>query len=317
MEETLRRYKTHFLNQRFTEKSWHEYERNLIQLISWLYDNEIESLDAVTPEVLVKYGEFLRESTTIHRNTPISEKFYLQKLGSIRGFFKYLVDLEHLASNPALIAFPDLTPKHEKLARFLTPEELNEVIDNVSDPMELAVAYTLLSTGIRASELLSCNLHSLSLERKELRVIGKGGAERMTLLTDNDVGILRHYLLWRNPRAQDEALFISKRGVRLTYNQLHYIFAKIAKKTNIKLHPHLFRHTFATYMLEGGSNIKEVQTLLGHKRIDTTSRYTHITESMREKHGSIITSLQEKPSDSKQNSADKASKRKPKRKLLS
>ena len=307
MEETLQRYKTYFLNQGFSEKSWHEYERNLIQLVGWLGDNKVDSLDSVTPEVLVKYGDFLRETTTIHRGTPISEKFYLQKIVCIRGLFKYLIEEEGYSSNPALIAFPDLTPKHEETAGFLTSEQLDEIIDNVSDPMELAVVYTLVSTGIRASEIIECNLDSLDLDNKELKITGKEGVERCSELSDNDVEILRHYLLWRNPRAKDVALFVSKRGLRLTYNQLHYIFSKIGKKTSIHLHPHLFRHTFAASMLEEGKDLKQVQELLGHRRLDiTTSIY---------KSDIPTSTLQIEPSESSENGSDKVAKGKRRKKL--
>lgn len=290
LEVYLDKYKQYFLSQRFGERSWHEYERNLRHFLSWLNSKAITTLGQITPEVLVEYGNFIRNSYARHKNRPISESYYLHRIACIRALFTYLNNVEGYTKNPAKIVFPNLKPKERRLPKFLTPEDIRNLLGFPDYPLALAVVHALFNTGVRASELLGCNLHSLSIDRKELRVIGKGGEERAVPLTDKCTFILNHYLKWRGllPGVDTNALFVSKKGRKLSYNQLNYILKKLGEKLGFHLHPHLLRHTFATYMLEEGSTIREVQEILGHKRVETTARYTHITPGLKEKHETII-----------------------------
>lgn len=292
MKDYLQRYKMYFDGQGFEAKSWDEYERNITQFLNWL-ETRNTSLEKATDFTLIEYGNYLSKLTPhFHPERKLKPNTILQRKACIRAFFTYLVKVEGFKSNPSEVAFSNLH-QDKTFPDFLTPEEIHLVL-KVPSTLERAVFQILLSTGMRIGELLSCDLNSVSLELGEITVRGKGGDERRVLLDSQCSSVIREYLKIRG--SKPGPLFVVN-GEGMTYNQVYYVFGQVREKTGIwRLHPHLLRHTFATYMLSKGATIKEVQEQLGHKRLETTSKYTHPTKEMKERHDVIMADLKKEKS---------------------
>jgi len=272
---------------RMTEGSVIQYKNILSKLYRFL-QSKADSWSRVTPNVLASYKIYLSRQPGKEKDSYIKESTQIQHWACIRAFFRYLKDIKGIANESAIIVFSNLNPSTERdqEQERLTPEELDTLWRVCSpNPLYLAIISVLFFTGLRHSELIGCNLTNLSFKKKELRVFGKGRKWRTVFLTQDCIDDLNKYLPTRMVSLIDEdALFVSSRGKRITYDQLSYIFRKL-KIYIPRIRPHLLRHTFATYLLETGSTIREVQQQLGHKRLETTMRYTHIiTEEMKKKH---------------------------------
>jgi integrase/recombinase XerD len=149
-----------------------------------------------------------------------------------------------------------------------------------------ALMEVLYATGMRVSELCGLRVSDYNQEAMEMRVLGKGGKERIVLLNQSAQGWLSKYLseYWtklaegRTPQAE-HPLFVSRQATRLSSRSVHRIVMKHAIKAGINktITPHTLRHTFATHLLEGGADLRVVQDLLGHTTINTTQIYTHVS----------------------------------------
>jgi integrase/recombinase XerC len=203
-----------------------------------------------------------------------------RKLAAIRSFFKFLVRRGVVAKNPAeLIA----TPKKENRLPF----HLN--IDQATALMEAAhgdegqmlrdkaILETLYSCGLRVSELTGLDIGDLDLAGGMLRVLGKGGKERLVPVGGKAVAALREYLASRGEPVAG-ALFLNTRGNRINRRSVARIVdAHVLRIAAFKrISPHVLRHTFATHMLEGGADLRAIQELLGHASLSTTQKYTHV-----------------------------------------
>lgn len=149
---------------------------------------------------------------------------------------------------------------------------------------DLALAELLYGSGLRISEAMSLNTAQLNLQNATARVLGKGGKQRLAPLSDSSVEILERWLALRGallpPGAKDDdALFLGSRGGRLARRQAQRIIEDLCKRAGLAqtVSPHALRHSFATHLLEAGADLRSVQELLGHARLSTTQRYTHLS----------------------------------------
>jgi len=168
-------------------------------------------------------------------------------------------------------------PKREqKLPIWVTNEELHLMIDHAGSLRNKCIISLLFSAALRSAELVGLNRDDVDLDHQTVRVYGKGGRERIALFSPDTATLLRRYLATRND--DNPALFPSAINPRLSQRMLRDLVADTAKKAGIKkpISPHKLRHGGATYYLSHGLNLREVQTLLGHKRPETTAIYTHI-----------------------------------------
>ncbi len=207
-------------------------------------------------------------------------------LSGIRHFFRYL-ELENIITdNPAeLIELPKLK---KKLPEVLSTQEIRKLMDQVdlSHPLglrNLTIVELLYASGLRVSELCALRISDLYLDAEILRVIGKGDKERIVPMHTQAVEVLERYLAeWRElqrPKpGSEDIVFLSTRGGQLSRVMVFYILKELAKKSGVKknVHPHIFRHSFATHLVENGADLRAVQLLLGHESITTTEIYTHI-----------------------------------------
>ncbi|HEY6873072.1 MAG TPA: tyrosine recombinase XerC [Geobacteraceae bacterium] len=212
-----------------------------------------------------------------HRKSSIG-----RKLAAIRAFFKYLVRQGEAAKNPAeLVA----TPKREKRLPFhLNIDEVTALVEapGEGDLLALrdrAILETLYSCGIRVSELTGLDIGGVDLESGLVRVLGKGGKERVVPLGSYARRAIVSYLAARNHPPHDAPFLVNARGGRLTSRSVARIVDKhiLRLATIKKISPHTLRHTFATHMLESGADLRAIQELLGHASLSTTQKYTHVS----------------------------------------
>ena len=206
-----------------------------------------------------------------------------RKVASIKSFFKYLYNHDHIDHNPARRV---LFPKAERnLPRFLYFEQVKQMLDfpleSFIDFRDMALLEVFYSSGVRVSELVSADIADFSPEKGRLKVRGKGSVERVAFLTEESGRRVRRYLEERRVKfgCLSEPLFVNNKGGRLTVRGAFHIVSGRARKASIvlKVSPHTFRHSFATELLNRGADIRAVQEMLGHRNISTTQIYTHTT----------------------------------------
>jgi site-specific recombinase XerD len=211
-----------------------------------------------------------------------------RKIAALRAFYKYLKREGHRDDNPAL-EVP--SPKPEKrLPKVLTELEVAKVLRTTvagrSDEHRLrdrAILELLYASGIRRAELIGLNLEDVDLDRRTMRVTGKGNKQRMVLINTAAADAMRAYLGVR-PRSPDGAFFLSRRRRRLSARQAWVIFRTFAQLSGVAKHatPHVMRHSFATHLLENGADLMTIKELLGHESLSTTQIYTNVSlEHMR------------------------------------
>ncbi len=203
---------------------------------------------------------------------------YLDHLRIIfNGFFKWLVKKRVLTSNP--VDPLDTIKYQKKVKKPLSAEEVEKLRSSCQTERDLAIIECLYSTAVRASELLGLNRSDISFSQNDIIVLGKGNKERITYLNAKSHIHLKNYLDMRTD--DNPALFVSSKAPhdRLTRRGLEDIINRIAAAANVKnVHPHRFRRTSATDLLNAGMPIEQVQELLGHKSIETTRIYCTVNQ---------------------------------------
>lgn len=215
------------------------------------------------------------KSSSIHR-----------KLAVLRSFFKYLVNENLLPHNPFRYLSP---PKKESpLPRFLSENELSRILDgtaNVCDTLSLrnrALLELLYSSGLRIQEAVNLNIEDIDFWNGMLRVLGKGKKERLVPVGEKALKAIENYLAARKSGMlftpqKAGALFLNARGLRISTRGASKAIQQILRKISFPKHvsPHMFRHSFATHLLNHGCDLRTVQELLGHASLVATQRYTH------------------------------------------
>lgn len=210
-----------------------------------------------------------------------------RKLSALRSFYQYLMREGELDASP----FHHVrTPKLEKkLPAFLYVEEMKAILEAADGegPLGLrdrAIVEMLYAGGMRVSELAGLDKDHVDLKIGTALVFGKGAKERYVPIGDYALQALTRYLRDCRPALAHEgsgsALFLNHRGTRLTDRSIRRVLSKLVEKSAYgrRISPHMFRHSFATHLLEAGADLRTVQELLGHANISTTQIYTHVTK---------------------------------------
>ncbi len=211
-----------------------------------------------------------------------------RKLAALRTFYGHLVRRAVLPIHPLRGLGTPKQPRH--LPRFLSVDETVALLmaPDLRTPQGLrdrAILELLYASGLRVGELVRLDLGDVDWGRHELRVLGKGGRERLALVGRPALRALQAYLRsGRPPLAKERptaALFLNRFGGRLSDRSVRTIVSEHALLAGLEgdITPHTLRHTFATHLLEGGADLRIVQELLGHARLTTTQRYTHVTQA--------------------------------------
>ena len=213
-----------------------------------------------------------------------------RRVSAVRTYFRHLNLIGVRADNPA--AAIKLPRRGRGLPRVLSPAETERLIDAAtgSAPRTLrdrALVELLYGAGLRVSEAVGLEKGAIDLEDRVVRVLGKGGKERLVPLGRPAAEAARRYLALGRPhldRRYRPDLFLNARGGPLTRAGAFLILRRLAEKAGLepeRVHPHLLRHSFATHLLEGGADLRSVQEMLGHADLGTTERYTHVSDRRR------------------------------------
>ena len=211
-----------------------------------------------------------------------------RRVAELRSFGDFLVREQVLERNPFRMVDAPRVPK--RLPRYLTLAEVEALlaVPDTSTPLGLrnrAIIEVLHAAGVRVSELVGLDVADADLAQAQVRVVGKGGKERIGLLGRPAVHAVRAYLGAGRPallgRRPTNALWLNHRGGRLTARGVALMLTGAGKQADIRTHvsPHVLRHTFATHLLDGGADLRVVQELLGHANLATTQIYTHVSQS--------------------------------------
>jgi integrase/recombinase XerC len=215
----------------------------------------------------------------------ITKRSVARKLSAIRAFFDFLLAEGVVESNPAdEVSHPKL---ERSLPEFLSVEEVKCLLDAPAGDTTLgmrdrAILETLYSAGMRVAELAGIALDDLDLDDGVVRVVGKGEKQRNALLGRYAVAAIGKYLDARQELNRGHSrgrLFLSRTGRPLMERDIHRIVTRYARTLwgNRSVSPHTLRHSFATHLLDGGADLRDVQELLGHSSLSTTQIYTHVS----------------------------------------
>ncbi|WP_449287476.1 tyrosine recombinase XerC [Marinobacter sp. PE14] len=260
---------------RHSPRTCDSYQRDLLRLAEWLGRSGFVAWQRVTNHDLRRYV------ATLSREG-LSGRSIARHLSATRRFYQFLLREKLASDNPAL----DIrAPKSgRRLPRVADVDQLNHLLDGQpDDPLEvrdLCMFELMYSSGLRLAELASLDLDTVDLRSGEVRVVGKGGKERLLPVGRKAIAAIEAWLTYREALANvgEAALFVSQRGERLSHRSIQARLSRwgISRGADQKLHPHLLRHSFASHMLESSGDLRAVQELLGHADIATTQVYTHL-----------------------------------------
>lgn len=281
LRECIRQYIAEIQRQNASPHTIRNYRSDLEQFADYFHPPE-----SPTSQVDQLDLTLLREWLSVLYEQKLTTLSIRRKLASLRSLFKFLVQEKVVPSN---IAARLRTPKApQTLPKVMTAEKTNRILDAVAsgEPVELAqkerdltILELLYGCGIRVSELVGINLDDLDLSEAWLRVRGKGNKERQVPLGKKAVQAVERYLETRKPKADERALFLNHQGRRLTdrsVRKLVKLYALLITGDST-VHPHSFRHAYATHLLADGADLRAIQELLGHARLSTTQKYTQVS----------------------------------------
>ncbi len=276
--ELFGEYLTH--ERRLSKRTIEAYDRDIRDFARFVSDNEMpEDVNFISVLTVRAYLAFLYD-----KNSPTS---IARKLAALRSLFKFLKRRHMVLDNPAASVG---TPKiRKKLPTYLSVDEAVGLTtlggSKPADARDDAVIEVLYGAALRISELCSLDLDSYDLDGGTVRVVGKGGKERVVPLGREAVRAVRRYLPQREQvvrkgcRVDTNALFINRNGTRLTTRSIQRMVRNrgLSTGTRESVHPHALRHSCATHLLDAGADLRMIQEMLGHSSLSTTQRYTHIS----------------------------------------
>ncbi len=249
------------------------YSRDLSKLINYCHE-----LDILTVEQIQEHH--LRQLLATLRRQGLSKKSLQRWVSGCRSFFRFCQKQNIINKNPCDNI---QAPKPErKLPKALDVDEVSRLLNvkpqSFTDLRDFAILELIYSSGLRLTELVNIDIDHLDLRGQSLRVTGKGNKVRELPIGSCAVKALRQWLSVRAAAAEhdEKALFISRRGNRISARNVQQRLALLGRQHNLRLHPHMMRHSFASHMLESSGDLRAVQEMLGHADISTTQVYTHL-----------------------------------------
>jgi integrase/recombinase XerD len=242
----------------------------------WAEDRSVTKATEVTKQVLDRYRGYLFHYAK-RNGDPLSFRSQRSRLVPIRAWFKWLARQNYILFNPASeLELPKVErrlPKH-----VLTASEAEQVIAQATNVRDRAILETLYSTGMRRMELIGLRLYDLDAERGTVMVRqGKGRRDRMIPIGERAIAWIEKYLEVRS--GTGDVLFLNNMGEQFTPSQLTRLVRECVQRGEIGKRGscHLFRHTMATLMLEAGADIRFIQAMLGHVKLETTAIYAQVS----------------------------------------
>ena len=279
MNSILKKYKSYItLEQGLSNNTREAYLHDVEKLFAYFEDEKIDFLKVEL--------EHFHSFAAALMDVGIGERSIARILSGVRSFYKFLVLDGYLEQDPTELLESPKIGKH--LPEVLSVEEIDAIegIINVSTPegqRDRAAIEMLYSCGLRVSELCNLLLSDLYLDEGFLRVTGKGNKQRLVPISERAIRELKSWFAFRNsinikPGEEDYVFISAARKKHLSRITVFHNIKVYAEQAGIQkiISPHTFRHSFATHLLEGGANLRAIQTMLGHESISTTEIYTHI-----------------------------------------
>ncbi|MFC6348128.1 tyrosine recombinase XerC [Vagococcus carniphilus] len=269
------------IERHYSEKTKEAYQDDVLDFFSFLKETGNEDYLSVTVQDIRIYLSFLHDQS-YSRNT-IS-----RKLSSLRSFYQFLVKNDILSENP--FSYIQMKRQQAKLPRFFYEKEIDALFqqtqgDDALDNRNRALLEVLYGTGIRVTECTNIKIKDIDFDTSVVLIYGKGNKERYvpfgSFAHDAILDYMKHGRdeLMTKGKTTHDFLFVNHRGEKLTDSGIQYILKKMIEKSSLTadIHPHMFRHTFATHLLNNGADLRTVQELLGHSSLSSTQIYTHVT----------------------------------------
>lgn len=255
------------------------YTTDLTRYIAYLKKLQLTDPEEIKEKHIRRFIQLLAEIGLKSSSTA-------RNLSSIKSFHLFLLQENLVTKNTAeIISGPKIS---RKLPAVLSFEEINKLLDsiNIRDTLGLrdrAMIEVIYASGLRVSELLNLPLREIYFKESFLRIFGKGSKERLVPVSDRALDWVKKYLDTSRPyldrfRRSEGIAFLSVRGTGMSRMGFWKILQAHLNNAGIRkeIHPHTFRHSFATHLLEGGADLRAVQEMLGHADISTTQIYTHL-----------------------------------------
>ena len=272
------------LQRNYSGNTLEAYILDINKLLKFLKDN------GISPEA-AKLSDIQCFAASLH-DIGVSPRSQCRILSGVRAFYKYLYLDGYIKDDPTeLIESPKLG---DHLPEVLTTEE----VDRLEQAIDLskwegqrnkAIIEVLFSCGLRVSELVNLKMSALYLDEQFVRIMGKGSKERLVPISENAIKQLKYWFIDRSHMnikpGEEDYVFLNRRGAHLTRTMILIMIKRLGAEAGIQktISPHTLRHSFATALLEGGADLRAIQSMLGHESIGTTEIYTHIdTHTLRE-----------------------------------
>ncbi len=272
------------LQRNYSGNTLEAYILDISKLLKFLKDN------GISPEA-AKLSDIQCFAASLH-DIGISPRSQCRILSGVRAFYKYLYLDGYIKDDPTeLLESPKLG---DHLPEVLTTEE----VDRLEQAIDLskwegqrnkAIIEVLFSCGLRVSELVNLKMSALYLDEQFVRIMGKGNKERLVPISENAIEQLKYWFIDRSHMnikpGEEDYVFLNRRGAHLTRTMILIMIKRLGAEAGIQktISPHTLRHSFATALLEGGADLRAIQSMLGHESIGTTEIYTHIdTHTLRE-----------------------------------
>jgi len=280
MLEMLERYLNYLLIERgVAQNTLEAYGRDLQRFLAFITQKGLSHFKDATPEIIVEY-------LVLIKNEGLSANSMNRAMAALRGFYKYLLMEKLIEQTP--LANIELAKVWMRLPDTISKEEMKVILAQPGDKTPAALRDTamlelLYATGIRVSELINLTMNSINWQVGFLTVMGKGSKERIVPIGKTAYDCVRVYVDKARPQLMQkkstEVLFLNRFGGKFSRQGFWKMVIRYSSKAGLikKVHPHTFRHSFASHLLEGGADLRTVQVMLGHADISTTQIYTHIT----------------------------------------
>jgi integrase/recombinase XerD len=288
MDKLLEKYLNHLLIERgVAQNTLDAYGRDLRRFLLIVQEKGFTDWRQIVPEAVIEYLVQIKSEG-------LSANSMNRALAAIRGFYKYLLQEKLIEQTP--LANIELAKVWMRLPDTVSKEEMNLIlaqpgVETAQSLRNSAMLELLYATGIRVSELIGLTMNSINWQVGFLVVMGKGSKERIVPIGKAAYDCTRLYVDEARPQLMQgkstDILFLNRFGGKFTRQGFWKMVVGYAKKSGLhkKIHPHTFRHSFASHLLEGGADLRTVQVMLGHADISTTQIYTHITrERLKEIH---------------------------------
>ena len=280
MEQDLEQFLNHLrYEKQLSAHTLSAYQRDLNKVIEQAKKKELKNWAEVSEKQL---GHWLQ----IWNQAGLSSRSLQRLMSSLRSFYSYLLSHNRVNHNPAKML---QAPKADKtLPVALDVDQIKQLLDDErhqasNNPLklrDLCILELFYSSGLRLSELTSLNIASFEDDFRQVRVLGKRSKERIVPVGSRAQQAIKQWLNSRQSfvKADEQALFLSKLGNRISNRQIQNRVKQFAKEAGLPMgvHPHMLRHSFASHILESSGDLRSVQELLGHCDISTTQVYTHL-----------------------------------------